>query len=49
MVEVRRVSVRVMAVVLVFYEDVLWLICGYALQSGRIFEEKQCFYDELKG
>ena len=32
--EVRRVSDRVMTVVL-FEEDVLWLICEYALQSGR--------------
>ena len=30
-----RVSKRVMAVLLVL-EDVLRLICGYALQSGRI-------------
>ena len=28
-VEVRRVSDGVMAVVLVFEEDVLWLICGH--------------------
>ena len=27
----------------------LRLICGYALQSGRCLEEKQSFYDELKG
>ena len=33
-VEVRRVSDIVMTVVLVFEEDVLGLICGYALQSG---------------
>ena len=38
-VEVRRVSDRVMTVV-VFEEDVLRLICGYALQSGRSLEEK---------
>ena len=24
-------------------------ICGYALQSGRSLEEKQSFYDKLKG
>ena len=40
MVEVGRVSDRVMTVV-VFEEDVLGLICGYAPQSGGIFEEKQ--------
>ena len=25
------------------------LICGYTPQSGRRLEEKQPFYDELKG
>ena len=48
-VEVRRVSDRVMAVVLVFEEDMLRLILGYAPQCGRSLEEKQSFYDELKG
>ena len=38
-VEVRRVSDGVMTVVAVFEEDVLSLICGYALQSGRSLEE----------
>ena len=47
-VEVRRVSDRVMTVVVVFKEDVLRLICGHAPQSGRSLEEKQSFYDELK-
>ena len=28
--------------------DVLRLICWYAPQSGRSFEEKQCCYDKLK-
>ena len=46
-VQVRRVIDRVMAVVLVFQEDVLRLICEYAPQSGKRFEEKQSFY-ELK-
>ena len=46
--KVVEVSDRVMAVVLVFEEDVLWLICGYAPQSGRRFKEKQSFYDDLK-
>ena len=42
------VSGRVMAVVvLVFDEDVLRLICGYAQQSGSL-EGMQSFYDELK-
>ena len=38
-----------MMAVVVFEEDVLRLICGYASQSRRILEEKQSFYDELKG
>ena len=46
-VEVRRVSDRVMTLV-VLEQVVLRLICGYAPQSGRRFEEKQSFYDELK-
>ena len=41
-VEVRRVSDRVMTVV-VFEMDVLRLICGYALQSGRSLEVKMFF------
>ena len=49
LVEIGRVSSGVMAVVLVFEEDVLWLICGHVQQSGRSFEEKQSFYDKLKG
>ena len=45
----RRVSDRVMTLAVVFKEDVLRLICCYAPQSGRSFEEKQSFYDELIG
>ena len=39
LVEVRRVSDTVMTVV-IFEEDVLRLICGYAPQSGGSLEEK---------
>ena len=46
-VEVRMVVI-VMTVVLVFEEDVLRLICGYALHSGSSLEEKQSFCDKLK-
>ena len=38
-----RVSETVMAVVLVFEEDVLMLICGYALCGGRNLERKTVF------
>ena len=48
-VEVRRVCDRVMALVLVFEEDVLRLTCGYALQIGRSLEVKRSFCDELNG
>ena len=44
-VEVRRMGDRLMAVVLVFYEDVLKLICRYTLQCGNL-EEKQSYYDQ---
>ena len=37
-----------MMTVVVFEEDVLRLICGYAQQGGRSLEEKQSFYYELK-
>ena len=38
-VEERRLSDRMMTVVLVIEDDVLRLTCGYALQSGRSLEE----------
>ena len=41
-VDVRRVSDRVLIVV-VFKEDVLRLISGYAPQSGRSLEEDSLF------
>ena len=47
-VEVGLVSDTVMTVVVVFEEDVLRLVCGYAPQSGRSLEFKQSLYDELK-
>ena len=47
--EIRRVSDRVMAVVLDFEEDVLKLICGYAMHIRGRLEEKQSFFDVLKG
>ena len=47
-VEVRRVSDRVITLVVAFEEDVLRLIYGYAPQNGRSLEENQSFYDKLK-
>ena len=49
MVDIRRVSDRVMTVVVVLEMDVLRLMYGYAPQSGRSLHEKQSFYDEPKG
>ena len=48
MMEVKRINDRVLTLIVVFEEDVLRLICGYAPQCGRCLEEKQSFYDELK-
>ena len=42
-VEVKRASDRVMTAVVIFEEDMLRLICGYAPQSGRSWEEKRSF------
>ena len=47
-VEVRRASDIVMAVVLIFEEYLQRLTWGRAPQSRRNFEEKQSFHDELK-
>ena len=37
-----------MAVVLAYEEDVLRLIYGHVLQSGKCSAEKQAFHEELK-
>ena len=37
-----------MTLVVIFEEDVLRLICGYAPQSGCSLEEEQSFYGKLK-
>ena len=42
--EARRASERVMTVVAVLVDNVLRLIYGYALRSGRSFEEKSSFF-----
>ena len=47
MLKVGGASDGVMNVV-VFEEEGLRLICGFALQCGRRLEEKQSFYDDLK-
>ena len=37
-----------MTVVMVLEEEVLRIICGYGLQSGRTAAEKEHFYDDLR-
>ena len=46
-VEVRRKSDRVMAIVLTLGREVMCVICVYGPQSGRPDAEKVCFYDEM--
>ena len=46
-VEVRRKSDRVMAIVLTLGREVICIICAYKPQSGRPNTEKVHFYDEM--
>ena len=46
-VEVRRRSDRVMAIVLILGKELVRILCAYAPQSGRPDSEKVCFYDEM--
>ena len=46
-VEVRRVSDSVIAVVLFFEEDVQRLVCGYAPQSGSLFAWRKNYVCQL--
>ena len=46
-VEVRRKSDRVMAIVLTLGREVMRVICSYGPQSGRPDAEKVRFYDEM--
>ena len=46
-VEVRRRCDRVMAIGLVFEEEVVRIICAYAPQSGKPDAEKEIFYEEM--
>ena len=46
-VEVRRKSERVMAMVLAFEKEVVGVICAYALQVGRSECEKDQFYNDM--
>ena len=46
-VEVRRRCDKVMAIGLVFGEEVVRVICAYAPQSGKPDAEKERFYEEM--
>ena len=46
-VEVRRRCDRVMAIGLVFEEEVVRVICAYAPQNGKPDAEKERFYEEM--
>ena len=46
-VEVRRRCDRVMAIGLVFGEEVVRVICAYAPRSGKPDSEKERFYEEM--
>ena len=46
-VEVRRKSVRVIAIMLTLGREVMRVICAYEPQSGRPDAEKVHFYDEM--
>ena len=48
-VEIRRKSDRVMAIVLSLCSEVMRIICAYGPQSGRPDAEKVHFYDEMWG
>ena len=47
-VEVRRMSDRVMTLVMVLEEEVLRITCVYGRQSCRKAAEKEHFYDDLR-
>ena len=47
-VEVRRKSDRVMAIVLTLGREVMHVICAYGPQSGRPDAEKVYFYGEME-
>ena len=46
-VEINRISDRVMVVVIIFGEKVVRIVCVYAPQCGRLMSEKEKFYEEM--
>ena len=46
-VEINRISDRVMVVVIIFGKKVVRIVCAYAPQGGRSMSEKEKFYEKL--
>ena len=46
-VEINRISDRVMVVVIIFGKKVVRIVCVYAPQCGRSMSEKEKFYEEM--
>ena len=46
-VEINRISDRVMVVVIIFCKKVVRIVCAYAPQCGRSMSEKEKFYEEM--
>ena len=46
-VEINRISDKVMVVVIIFGKKVVRIVCSYAPQGGRSMSEKEKFYEEM--
>ena len=46
-VEINRISDRVMVVVIIFGKKVVRIVCAYAPQCGRSMSQKEKFYEEM--
>ena len=46
-VEINRISDRVMVAVIIFGKKVVRIVCAYAPQRGRSMSEKEKFYEEM--
>ena len=46
-VEINRISDRVMVVVIIFGKKVVRIVCAYSPQCGRSMSEKEKFYEEM--
>ena len=46
-VEIKRISDKVMVVVIIFGKKVVRIFCAYAPQCGRSMSEKKKFYEKM--